>query len=34
VRDDLLLDVRGREAELDGDHALARRVLEVLETLW
>ena len=31
VRDDLLLDVGGREVELDGDHALAGRVLEVLE---
>ena len=31
VRDDLLLDVGRREVELDGDHALAGRVLEVLE---
>src|SRR5688572_15146853 len=31
VGDDLLFDVRRREAELDRDHALARRVLEVLE---
>ena len=31
VGDDLLFDICGREAELDGDHALARRVLEVLE---
>src|SRR5260370_1392359 len=29
--DDLLLDVRRREAELDSDHPLARGVLEVLE---
>ena len=31
VADDLLLDVGRREVELDGNHALARRVLQVLE---
>ena len=31
VGDDLLLDVGRREVELDGDHALAGRVLQVLE---
>src|ERR1700730_8783401 len=31
ARDDLFLDIRGREAEFDCDHSLARRVFEVLE---
>src|SRR6266542_3523548 len=31
VQDDLLLDVGGWEAQLDRHHALAGRVLEVLE---